>query len=206
MLRFTDLDQQPVQRTGRSTTVEQPVQTINNLWFQLQSISNAGTCIDQCFAVKNFGVHGMTSIFDLSNLKMKIQHAQHGSKFPRSDISYTVFLSSLIWSCGLVVNASLSGLGDRGLNSAECWNSLQPLGHFAWHLAKQRILLADASALYCCYITVLSFIETSQWQFSADRISALASGNLYLYMNIWLQLFWSTWCGDTWAVIIAYVS
>ena len=148
----------------------------------------------------------MTSIFDLSNLKMKIQHAQHGSKFPRSDISYTVFLSSLIWSCGLVVNASLSGLGDRGLNSAECWNSLQPLGHFAWHLAKQRILLADASALYCCYITVLSFIETSQWQFSADRISALASGNLYLYMNIWLQLFWSTWCGDTWAVIIAYVS
>ena len=39
----------------------------------------------------------MISMFDLSNLKIKIQHAKNGFKFASFDNSYTLFFERSIW-------------------------------------------------------------------------------------------------------------
>ena len=59
------------------------------------------------------------------------------------------FLSRSIWTYGLVVEASVSESGNIHLNAAECWNSLQFLGHFAWHQACKCAALTRALLYYC---------------------------------------------------------
>ena len=44
------------------------------------------------FAVKNSGVHGLNSIFNLSNQKMKIKRAKDQFKFARYDYSLSFIL------------------------------------------------------------------------------------------------------------------
>ena len=50
---------------------------------------------DQSFAVKNSGVSCLTSIFDLTNPIMKIQHAKTAFKFARFDDLYSAFFNTL---------------------------------------------------------------------------------------------------------------
>ena len=75
-------------------------------------------------------------------------------------------------------------LATLGLIPAWCWNSLQPLGHFAWHRARQG---NDTHAFYIAVLSIIFLLlGFRQWRSSTDRI-------LTLNMNIWLPLFWSTW-------------
>ena len=58
---------------------------------KLCPLSNAITCVDQSLAVKNTVASCLTSILDLSNLKMKIQHAKNLLKLSSFEVSYTTF-------------------------------------------------------------------------------------------------------------------
>ena len=56
--------------------------------FQFQSMSNVITL----FAVKNSGVYGLNSIFNLSNQKMKIKRAKDQFKFARYNYLFSFIL------------------------------------------------------------------------------------------------------------------
>ena len=64
---------------------------------------------------------------------------------------------------------------------AGCWSSLQPLGHFVWHWARQ----CTDSRFYIAALCIF-FLGFSQWLTWAGRI-------LTLDMNIRLPLSWNTW-------------
>ena len=91
----------------------------------------------------------------------------------------------MIW---LSDDAESQWVGRDGFNFSRvlCWNSLPPLGHFAWHWARQR---THARLLYCCalnfFFLLLNFV-------SGDL--ALTGFEFWtLNMNIQLPLVWNTW-------------
>ena len=91
----------------------------------------------------------LASIFDLSNLKMKIQQAKGGSShwqpFVTSHLPYLMSFYAFLnlWFSGkvdstLLKNTSESnadGNHEMASNPAKSSNSLQPLCPFAWHQA-----------------------------------------------------------------------
>ena len=96
------------------------------------------------------------------------------------DESYTVFFQR---TYGLVVKVSRRESGDMGLILDECWISLQRLGHFAWHWARQ---CTDMHAFYIAALTIIFFLGFRQWRSRADRV-------VNLNTTIRLPLFWRTW-------------
>ena len=94
----------------------------------------------------------------------------------RDVTSYTSFFSLYRWS-------SRSESGDMCLILAGCWNSLQSLGHSAWHWARQ---CTDTRAFILLHSLQFFFLGFRQWRARADRV-------VTLNMNIQLPLFWSTW-------------
>ena len=129
--------------------------------FQLQSMSNAIRYINQRFAFMNSGFSCLALIFNLSYLRSTILHAkkrlQVAKHFKWYDESYTLFFSRLTRTNGWVVKASRRESGDLGSISIECWNSLPPLGHFAWHWARQ---CTDTRTFYIAALTIIfSFLD-----------------------------------------------
>ena len=137
-------------------------------------MSNDMLLVNQRFDVKTFGVSCLTSKFDLSNLKMKILHANIRSYrwsslmihipfllwFMYRFVQYMIYIlffndsymfffahSTWVWTHGLVFNANCSISGYTASNPVGCWNSLPPLRHFAWHWARYW---TGQALLYCC--------------------------------------------------------
>ena len=86
---------------------------------------------------------------------------------------------------GWVANLKVSSIksGDLGSIPAGFWNLLPPLGHFAWHWARQ---CTDTRAFYIAALSIIPFFRFRQWRSCSDRV-------LTLNINIWIPLFWSTW-------------
>ena len=84
------------------------------------------------------------------------------------DDSNTVFFVQSTRSNGLVVKVSCRESGCTGLSSDECWNSLHPLGHFAWHWARQctdtRAFYIAVLSIICQYFSWISSVAISRWQ------------------------------------------
>ena len=95
--------------------------------FQLQSMSNEITCINQRFAVKKSGISCLALIFVLSNLRRTILHYVAGCE--TLQVIYS-FFSKLTRTHGLVVKVSHSLSGCSGSIPSLSWNSLPLLGHF----------------------------------------------------------------------------
>ena len=96
-------------------------------------------------------------------------------------VIYSIFSGIMIRTNGSVVKASRRQSGNCGSNPVGCWNSLQPLGHFAWHWACQ---CTDTPAFYIAALFIIIWISSvaiSRWQ------------GFNFNMNIRLTLFWSTW-------------
>ena len=87
---------------------------------------------------------------------------------------------------GLVVKVNHSESGNLGSIPDDCWNSLPPLGHFAWHWACQCTVHWHARCLFCCALYNFSFLGFRQWRSRDDRV-------VNLNTTIWLALFWRTW-------------
>ena len=68
--------------------------------------------------------------------------------------SYAVFICILTWTHVLVVKVSSSKCCSSGSTPAECWNLQQPLGHFAWHWARQ---CTDKRAFYIAALSTIFF-------------------------------------------------
>ena len=143
---------------------------------------NAIRCTDQRLAFKNSGILCLALIFILSNLRMTILHSNRRLQIARLYSQYTVFFCILTPIHGLVVKLSCSESGCSGSILAGCWNSLPPLGHFAWHWASQ---CTDSGAFCIAALSIIFFFGFRQWWSCSDRV-------LTLNMNIRLPLFWST--------------
>ena len=94
-------------------------------------MSNAIILVNQFLAVKNSGVSCLTSIFYLSNPKMKVQHAENLFKFARFDDSCTFFSA------------------DR-YEPVAAWFSLVKVGQDAWvQIPQVAETLCSPSAIFC---------------------------------------------------------
>ena len=130
--------------------------------------------------VKNSGVSCLALIFYLSNPRMTILHAK--SKIWL--VIHPFFNRTIRTSCSVDYAKCIDSEDmDSHQSLAGCWNSLLPLGHFAWHWARY---CTDTHALYCFTIYNSLCLGFRQWQCCTDRV-------LTLKMNIWLSLFWGTW-------------
>ena len=137
------------------------------------------TRVDQRFAsaIKNTSISCLTSIFDVSNPKLKIKPAKICSRLRDMTIDIPFFQHIVTnLTCGLVVKVSCSVSGKIDLIPLVCWNSAQSHRHFAWPSARQWL-----NGLTCAH---MSRWASCKWQSHADRI-------LTLKMNIWLLLFWA---------------
>ena len=124
--------------------------------FPLQSMSNAIRSIDQRFVFKNSRISCLSRlalIFNLNNRRTTILYAKNRLQVAKYDESYTVFFREWIRTYGLVLKVSSMESGDMGPISDECWNSVLPHGHFAWHWARQ------CTYLYCCTLYNFSFLD-----------------------------------------------
>ena len=74
---------------------------------------------------------------------------------------------------------------DLDSNPARCWNSLLPLGHFAWHWARQ---CTDTLALFAKLSIICFFLDFVRGYFCTDRA-------VNFNTTILLPLFWRTWAG-----------
>ena len=80
------------------------------IYFQIQSMSNITKCIDKRFAIKNVGRSCLALTFNLNIPKMKTLHAKIGLK-ERFKVAgyhktYTIFFNRSTWTYGSVVEAS----------------------------------------------------------------------------------------------------
>ena len=116
--------------TGRSCTQK----TCGEKIFQHQSMSNAMTCFDQRFAVKNSGVYSLASLFDSSNPNIKIPASKQLVQVCKVWPIMYLFFGRSIRSCGRLrlVKASSSESGDLVLIPARYWNSLQQSPSVPW--------------------------------------------------------------------------
>ena len=143
-----------------------------------QSISNAIICVDQSFALKNFGSSFLTLIFDLSWPKWK-------PSTRRIDSNQPVQLTNTANFCGhLYKQATLwfirSVPDNLGLNPAECWNALQPSGLLTWHWASQWNDTCTFKSLHLIFF----FSNT------ASGFIALVEFQILIWPSV--SLFWST--------------
>ena len=112
--------------------------------FQLQSMSNEITFINQRFAVKKSGISCLALIFVLSNLRRTILHYVAGCE--TLQVIYS-FFSKLTRTHGLVVKVSHSLSGCSGLIPALSWNSL-PSSPGPWAWALEKSLMRPSFFLY----------------------------------------------------------
>ena len=102
----------------------------------------------------------------LSNLRTTILHSKKQLPVSEQVKSYAVFFHRLTQTHVLVVKVSRREYGDSGSIPAECWKSLPPLGHFAWHWARQ---CTDTHAFYIAALSIIFFswissVAISRWQ------------------------------------------
>ena len=129
----------------------------SKLW-RLKEMCEKKKFCSKRFAVKNSDVSCQTLIFGLSNPKMNLVQVGEIRLF-----IYLPFFGNLIQTKSLVVKASSCVQGNMGLIPAALWNSVQPLGHFAWY-------------------------QVSQWN---DIFSVLVSSNL-AQTEFYLLLMWTS--------------
>ena len=134
--------------------------------FQLQSMLNAirliywsKVCIQEFWYCVSWYSTWKIQVLQSCTRKNLLQMARY-------DESYYVFLEQLIRTHGLLVNVSRRESGYMGSNPEECWNSLQRLGHFAWHWARQ---CTDTRAFYLAALSIIIFswissVAISLWQ------------------------------------------
>ena len=137
--------------------------------FQLKSIANVIRCIDKRFAVKTSG-----SVWPW-NSTWAIQERQSWTQKMGSRLCYTTnhipifsrnwYETTALWLWRVAVRSS-----DRRSIPLECWKCLPPLGHFAWHWARQCI---DTRAFYIAaamlrflnyFFSWISSVAISRWQ------------------------------------------
>ena len=108
--------------------------------FQLQTISNV-IIHSNSLAI---GISCWTSIFNLSKSKLQSSMKKISSNLWDMTIHILFFSEDQYrlmawWLSRLLCCTELGNVIDMSLisSSAGCWNSLQRLGHFAWHWASQ---------------------------------------------------------------------
>ena len=111
-------------------------------------------------------------------------------------------LKANLWLSG---KCDLSKYGDWDSIPDDCWNSLQPLCHFAWYWARQ---CTDTTAFYIAALSIIFFLGFRQCWSRSDRV-------VNLNTTIRPTLFWRTWTRarastrprglGTWAEFIAIV-
>ena len=141
--------------------------------FQSESMSNVIRCINKRFVFKNSVILCLALIFNLSNPRTTILHA-----VPSCEIQWVMYSFSWreLWTNGSVLKARCCECGVMSSIPAECWNSLQLLGHFAWHWTSQCTNTRSFIVLHSLFLDFVS---------GYPRF-------LPLYVNIRLPLFWST--------------
>ena len=138
--------------------------------FQLQSMSNAITCIDKRFADNNSSISCLTIIFTLSNQTLTILHTIFLDKY---DESNTVFFGGSIRTYGLVIKASPSETGDRRIwvrfpQEAETLCSPSAILH-GTQCTKKPFCVPTRALSYCCaldifFLSWISSVVISHWQ------------------------------------------
>ena len=150
-------------------------------------MSNSIVCVDQRFAVKNSGVFCPILIFELSNLKNDDPASQSLFKVARYDYSIFFFEEQ---SFPVALWLRRISVGWETWVWFQHWSeSLCLLCHRQFWRGNEAVIGDDWTemlALYSCANCIVFFSSNlsaviPRWHWQA------------LKMNIWLQLFWSTW-------------